>query len=45
MFLSQDAWKDKDNPKMFFTTYEEMSKDLRSVALKLIKFLGHGKIL
>jgi hypothetical protein len=43
--LSQDAWKEKDNPNMFFTTYEQMSKDLRSVALKLIQFLGQGKTL
>ncbi len=32
----------KDNPNMFFTTYEEMSRDLRAVALKLIRFLGKG---
>jgi hypothetical protein len=38
-----DAWKLRENPNLFFTTYEKMSKDLKSVAVDLIKFLGKGE--
>ena len=38
-----EGWELRNNPNVFFTTYEEMSKDLRAVASRLIKFLGKGK--
>ena len=37
-----EGWELRNNPNVFFTTYEEMSKDLRAVASRLIKFLGKG---
>jgi hypothetical protein len=39
-----EGWELRDKPNVFFTTYEEMSMDLRGVASRLIKFLGKGKI-
>ena len=38
-----EGWELRNNPNVFFTTYEEMSKDLRGVASGLIRFLGKGK--
>jgi len=37
-----EGWSYRDHPNFFFTTYEEMSQDLRGVAQRLIKFLGKG---
>ena len=34
-----EGWEKRNHPNMFFTTYEEMKKDLKNVALKLISFL------
>ena len=34
-----EAWNQKDNENLFFTTYEDMKKDLRKVATDLVKFL------
>ena len=35
-----EAWKQKDNENLFFTTYEDMKKDLRKVSSDLVCFLG-----
>ena len=35
-----EAWNQKDHENLFFTTYEDMKKDLRNVATDLVKFLG-----
>ena len=41
-----EAWKQKSHPNMFFTTYEDMKKDLRKVATELAIFMrGKGDIL
>ena len=34
-----EAWKEKDNENLFFTTYEDMKKDLRKVSSDLVCFL------
>ena len=34
-----EAWSQKDHENLFFTTYEDMKKDLRQVASDLVKFL------
>ena len=34
-----ERWEKRSHPNMFFTTYEEMKKDLKNMALKLISFL------
>ena len=34
-----EVWEKRHHQNMFFTTYEEMKKDLKKVALKLISFL------
>ncbi len=43
--LILEGFKLRDHPNVFFTTYEEMSRDLKTVAQRLIKFLGKGPIL
>ena len=35
-----EAWKQKDNENLFFTTYEDMKKDLRKVSSDLVRLLG-----
>ena len=34
-----EVWEKRNHPNMFFTTYEEMKKNLKKVALKLISIL------
>merc|ERR1711963_589764 len=34
-----EAWNQRRNKNLFFTTYEDMKKDLRAVASDLVKFL------
>ena len=34
-----NAWEKRNHPNMFFTTYEEMKKDIKNVAVELILFL------
>jgi len=34
-----EAWKQKDNENLFFTTYEDMKRDLRKVSSDLVCFL------
>ena len=34
-----DGWEKRNHPNMFFTTYEEMKKGLKNVAVRLISFL------
>ncbi len=40
--LVLEGFELRDRPNVFFTTYEEMSRDLKPVAQRLIKFLGKG---
>ena len=39
-----EAWRQRDHPNLYFTTYEEMKKDLRRVATDVLMFLkGKGQ--
>ena len=38
-----EAWEQREEPNLFFTTYENMNTDLRKVATDLLRFLrGKG---
>ena len=40
-----EAWSQRDDPNLFFTTYEDMKTDLRRVASGVLRFLkGDGKL-
>ena len=39
-----EAWRERNHPNMFFTTYEDMKIDLRKVASGVLEFIkGKGK--